>query len=30
MSGAQLADLLKRLYATPAPLVQEARSALGY
>ena len=30
MSGEQLADLLKTLYATPAPVVQEARSALGY
>jgi hypothetical protein len=30
MSGPQLADLLKTLYATPASLVQEARNALGY
>lgn len=30
MSGPQLTDLLKQLYATPAPLIQEARSVLGY
>lgn len=30
MSGLALGDLLKKLYATPDPLVQQARTALGY
>jgi tripartite-type tricarboxylate transporter receptor subunit TctC len=30
MSGQQVLDMLKGLYATPKPLVQQAKAALGY